>query len=76
MFISDYSELDSIARKPIKQDEEVSERRIYRIQRLESLGLVMENRSRLHNGNMLEYPDTDDSFITTLLDGAFVSLMK
>lgn len=76
MFLSDFDELDSLARNPVKQAEEVSDRRIYRIQRLESLGLIMENRSRLHSGNVLSYPDTDDRFVTTPLGGIFFSLMR
>lgn len=75
MFFGDYAELDSIARKPIKQDEEVSEKRMYIIQRLESLGLVTENRSRLYSGNILTMPETDNRFVTTPLGGTFFSLM-
>ncbi len=75
MFLNDYAELDGLARKPIKQDEEVSDKRMYVIQRLESLGLVTEHRSRLYNGNKLTMPETDDRFVTTPLGGTFFSLM-
>ena len=75
MFISDYAELSKAFLTPVKQSDEVSDRRMYRIQRLESLGLVTENRYRLHSGNALTYPDTDDRFVTTPLGSTFASLM-
>lgn len=76
MFISDYSMLDAICRKPIKQSEDITDRVMYRIQRLESLGLVIENRARLHSGNMLSYPNTDDRFVSAPLGGTFFSLVR
>lgn len=76
MFISDYKELDSIARTPIQQTDEISAKRLYKIQRLESLGLVMEHRTRLYGGNVLTYESTNDRFVTTPLGGTFFSLME
>lgn len=76
MFVSDYVMLEAICRNPIKQDVEITDKKMYRIQRLESLGLVMENRTRLHSGNILSYPDTDDRFVSTPLGGTFFSLMR
>lgn len=76
MFISDFKELDSIARNPIQQEDEVSDKRLYKIQRLESLGLVKEHRTRLHSGNVLSYEDTNNRFVTTPLGDTFFSLME
>ena len=75
MFMSDYAELGTVFQTPVKQADEVSNRRMYRIQRLESLGLVMENRYRMHSGTILTYLDTDDRFVTTPLGSTFASLM-
>lgn len=76
MFLSDYKELESINRKPIEQREDVSDRRLYKIQRLESLGLVMENSTRLFEGNTLSYSNSEYRFNTTPLGGTFVSMMR
>ena len=75
MFINDYYELDSICRVPIQQDEQVSESRLYKIQRLESLGLVKEYRARLYGGNILSMEDTNDRFVATPLGRTVFSLM-
>ena len=76
MFLSDYKELESINRKPIEQREDVSDRRLYKIQRLESLGLVMENSTRLFEGNTLSYSNSEYRFNTTPLGCTFVSMMR
>lgn len=76
MFFSDYAMFEKICREPIKQDVEIADKKMYKIQRLESLGLVMENRTRLHSGNVLSYPDTDDRFVSTPLGGTFFCLMR
>lgn len=75
MFLADYTELRSIGLKSITQSEDVSDTRMYHVQRLESLGLVIENRYRLHSGNILSYPDTDDRFVLTSLGMTFYNLM-
>lgn len=75
MFLSDYDELITVFQTPVKQDDEVSDRRMYKIQRLESLGLVMENRYRLQSGTILTCPDTDYRFVTTPFGSTFASLM-
>lgn len=75
MFISDYRELDYISRTPIQQTDELSDNRLYKIQRLESLGLVKENRVRLHSGNKLTFENSNDRFVTTPLGGTLFSLM-
>ena len=76
MFVSDYVVLEAICREPIKQDLEITDKKMYKIQRLESLGLVMENRTKPHSGNVLLYPDTDCRFVSTPLGGTFFSLMR
>lgn len=75
MFLTDYSELRSIGLNPITQSEDVSDARMYQVQRLESLGLVTENRYRLHSGNILTYPKTDDRIVLTPLGKTFYNLM-
>jgi len=76
MFTSDYKELDSIVRNPVQQTDEIPAKRLYKIQRLESLGLVMEHRTRLHSGNVLTFEGTNDRFVATPLGGTFFSMME
>jgi hypothetical protein len=75
IFVADIDELKSIGNCSISQSEEISDARMYQIQRLESLGLVTENTYRLHSGNILEYSGTDDRFVLTPLGKTFYNLM-
>ena len=70
MFVSDYDELQDVICSPIKQEDDVSNQVLYKIHRLESLGLVMENRARLH-GTILHYTNSDIRFETTPLGKKF-----
>lgn len=76
MFQNDYAVLDSIARKPIKKNEEISDKRIYQIQRLQSLGLVMEKNNVIRWGDFTNEPSDDERFVITPLGGALFSLME
>lgn len=76
MIVSDYEELISIAKKPIKDTESIPDRRMYRIQRLVSLGLVMENKAQVFDGSTVISCGTDDRFIISPLGGTFFGLMK
>lgn len=76
MIISDYEELISIARKPIKDTERIPDKRIYRIQRLESLGLVMEKRVQVIDGTMIIPSGTYDCYTLSPLGGTFFGLME
>lgn len=73
MFVSDYAELKSIINSPIKQDDDISDQVLYKINRLESLGLVMENRTRL-NGTTLHYAKSDNRFEPTPIGKKFFDL--
>ena len=76
MFISDYEILETIGRKPLKQDEVIPDKKMYQIQRLESLGLIMENRYRPHSDNILSYQKTGEKYVTSPLGGTFYTLMR
>lgn len=74
MFVSDYDELQDVICSPIKQEDDVSNQVLYKIHRLESLGLVIENRSRLH-GTILHYTHSDIRFEATPLGKKFYDAM-
>ena len=76
MFLSDYKELSAIAQKPIKQEESVSAHRMYKIQRLISLGLLTENTYRLQTRNTLVHPDSENRIVTTPLGGTFYRVLR
>ena len=76
MMVSDYEELISIARKPIKAIESIPDRRMYRIQRLQSLGLVMENKAQVIDGSTILSSGTDDRFVLSPFGRTFFGLIK
>jgi hypothetical protein len=76
MFLEDYGELLQIGARPIGQDASISERREYRIRRLESLGLVIERRAKLFDGNVLESPTSEYGFFVTPLGDTLYKLMS
>ena len=75
MYVEDYGDLQRIGSHPISQHEKVPARMEYRLRRLESQGLVMEQRARLFGGNVLETPDSDERFILSPLGATFYSVM-
>lgn len=75
MFMDDYKVLNTIYSTPIKDDADVSDDQMYHIQRLESLGVMLENKIRLVDGSSISYPDTDDRFVVSTLGKTFMNLM-
>ena len=75
MIVSDYAEIISIARKPITDTESIPDRRMYRIQRLESLGLVVERRAQVIDGSTIISSGTDVRYTITPLGGTLFGLM-
>lgn len=76
MFQNDFSVLDTIARKAIKKNEEISDKRMYQIQRLQSLGLVMERKTITRWGDLVDEPSDDERFVITPLGGTLFSLIE
>ncbi len=70
MFVSDYNELKEIVSSPIKQDTDITSQVLYKIHRLESLGLVVENSTRWH-GTYIFYNKSETRFETTPLGKKF-----
>lgn len=76
MFLEDYRELLQIGTHPVGQDDDISERREYRVRRLESLGLVIERRTRWFEGDVVESPPSEDRYVVTPLGNTFYRLMS
>lgn len=76
MFLEDYKELLQIGTRPVGQYDDISERREYRIRRLESLGLVIERRTRWMEGDVVESPPSVDRYVVTPLGNTFYRLMN
>lgn len=71
MFIDDYDLLVQLCDKPILQGSKVSDTIALRLRRLESLGLVLENRTRLYGTTLVE-PSGDVRFEATRLGRSFM----